>query len=190
MRDKLHQERDLEKIRKLLLKHGIDNEIVEEAIAEAPTFQDAVSRQGEAVLLFLESPAKYTAKLCKRCKEPFGTNYRYVAYCTDTCRAHAISEQTGVKWDWLKSEAERWGFKEPPLVIPPEAFKKLQQYIDVLQSRNLIETEPTLPTLQSKAQSEVAIRKILETSPTNLLPQPAQLMPSYIPEGMDEFFEF
>ena len=174
-----------------MLKHGIDNEVIEEAIAESPTFQDAVSRQGEAVLLFLESPAKYTAKLCKRCGEPFGTNYRYVAYCTDQCRAHAISEQTGVKWDWMKPELERWGFKEPPLVIPPKAFKNLQAYISVLQSRNLMQTQsPSLPTQSEKALAEKEIRKILDTFPTNPQPQPALQDSPYIPEGMDEFFVF
>ena len=189
MREKLKQERNLEKIKALLLKHGIEHEIIEEAIAEAPTFQDAISRQGEAVLLFLEEPAKFTAKLCKRCGEPFSTNYRYVAYCTDICRAKEISSQTGVSWDWMKSENERWGFKEPPLVIPPQAFKKLQKYVAVLQSRSLVETEPTQPQpILPDPLSEAELHKILDNSPTNPLPQPAQLEPAYTLSKTDDFF--
>lgn len=190
MREKIKQERDLEKIKKLLLKHGIDNEVIEEAIAEAPTFQDAISRQGEAVLMFLETPAKFTAKLCKRCGEPFSTNYRYVAYCTDQCRAKAISSQTGVAWDWLKPELERWGFKEPPLIIPPEAFKNLQKYLNVLQSQNLTEIESQPPTILPDPLSEVEIRKILDNAPANLHSEPALKEFSYTPAEKDDFFGF
>lgn len=188
MKDRIKEERNLDKIKALLLKHGIENEVIEEAIAEAPTFQDAVSRQGEAVLLFLEAPAKFTAKLCKRCGEPFSTNYRYVAYCTDICRAKAISEQTGVKWDWLKPEDERWGFKEPPLIIPPKAFKNLQLYVAVLQSRSLLEIEPQSHEVLPDPLSESELHKILDNVPTNPHPQPVLEEPVYTPLRTDDFF--
>jgi hypothetical protein len=183
MRAKLKAERDLQKIMDLLNRAGVKEEVIESALDESPTIYDAISRQGEAVLLFLESPAKFTAKLCKRCKEPFSTNYRYVAYCGDPCRAKAISEQTGVKWDWHKSEEERWGFKEPPLIIPPLAYQNLQLYLGALQIQ--IEIQPQqLPDRQEE------FHESLDTFPANLpsLPAPSDFFGSQ--QEMDDPFDF
>ena len=147
MRQSKKAERSLAKLMEMLAETGVAAEDIQEMQDKAPTGREALSRQGEAVLLFLESPAKYTAKLCKRCGEPFGTNYRSVAYCTDTCRAKAMSEQLGVKWNHWKTEEERWG-GEPPLVIPPAALKKIQQYVqffaDILPIQTAKENLPQL----------------------------------------------
>ena len=185
MRAKLKAERDLQKIKELLSKAGIEEDVIEAAIDESPTIRDAISRQGEAVLLFLESPAKFTAKICKRCKEPFSTNYRYVAYCSDNCRAKSISEQTGVKWDWHKSEEERWGFKEPPLVIPPQAFQKLQQCLEILQ--NLPQTQNEIPLTHSL---ESYIQQTSDTFQASLLVQPVPSDFFGTQQEMDDPFDF
>lgn len=141
MRPTKKVQRDLDKIKSLLLKSGIDTDTIEEAIETAPTEREAISRQGEAVLLFLETPAKFTAKVCKRCGEPFGTNYRSVSYCTDSCRSKAISEQLGVKWDWLKPEEERWGGKEAPLIIPKEFMQKFVAWYDSVKAQTQSQTQ-------------------------------------------------
>lgn len=130
MRPKKKAERSIEELARRLQEFGMDSETVENIKNNVPDDRDAISRQGEAVLLWLESPAKFTMKICKRksCSEPFGTNYRSVAYCSDNCRAKEISSQIGIKWDWLKQEEERWG-GEPPLIIPPHALRMLLQYV-------------------------------------------------------------
>lgn len=129
MRASKQADRSMAKLAAMLAQHGIKQEVIEEVKEAAPTDRNAISRQGEAVLLCLESPAKFTTKICKRCGEPFGTNYRSVAYCSDGCRSKAIYEQLGVKWNWLKPEEERWG-GEPPLIIPPTALKKMKQFVE------------------------------------------------------------
>ena len=128
MRQSKKAERSMGKLMDMLAASGTTTEAIEEMKTNAPTGREALSRQGEAVLLFLESPAKYTAKLCKRCGEAFGTNYRAVAYCSDSCRAKTMYEQLGVKWNNFKTEEERWG-GEPPLIIPPEALQRIQQLV-------------------------------------------------------------
>ena len=130
----------------LMAQHGVEAKVIEEVRENVPSSREAHSRQGEAVLLFLESPAKFTAKICKRCGEAFGTNYRSVAYCSDSCRSKEISAQLGVKWDWLRaSEQDRWG-GEAPLVIPPKVLHRLQEFVqffvDIPQTQSQIEIHP------------------------------------------------
>lgn len=88
--------------------------------------------EAEAVLRCLEKPGQFEFKLCKReeCREPFGTNYRAVAYCSDHCRSKDL-QKTGIRWDPTKSPEERWG-GEPPLIIPPAAVRTLIHALSAL----------------------------------------------------------
>lgn len=150
MRSSKKADRAMKQLAEMLAKHGVSTDVIEEVKETAPTDRDAISRQGEAVLLFLESPAKFTTKFCKRpdCGEPFGTNYRAVAYCSDNCRSKHMSELIGVKWDWMRaSEEERWG-GEPPLIIPPAAYRKIRQFVSFF-----VDTLPTQTQNQSPQQS-------------------------------------
>ena len=83
----------------------------------------------EGVLASVRRPGDYTYKVCKRsvCKQPFGTNYLSVAYCSDLCRIRDFEELTGCKWNPHKSDEERWG-GEPPVIIPPHVLKTMYQY--------------------------------------------------------------
>lgn len=102
-------------------KIEITKAVVKEARANKPNpFYEA-----EAVLLFLEKPARFLQKECKRkeCGEWFGTNYRAVAYCSDNCRIKELAA-VGIEWDPSKRPEERWGGEEP-LLIPPAALKAL-----------------------------------------------------------------
>lgn len=137
MRQEKKVERSVNEIAKRLAEFGIDPIRIEKLKDSVPETSETISRQGEAVSLWLYEPHKFTTKLCKRCGEPFATNYRSVAYCSDPCRAHDISEQIGVKWNYFKSEEERWG-GEPPLVIPPRALQMLLRFV-----LWFVDTQPT-----------------------------------------------
>lgn len=102
---------------------------VKEEKASRPRASDM---DAEAVLLVLRQPAAFTYKVCKRveCKEPFGTNYHSVAYCSNRCRAKDLLD-LGVTWDPSKTEEERWA-GEPPLMIPPAAVKVLRRLLATL----------------------------------------------------------
>ena len=147
MRPNKKQARDLEKLKAMLVAAGVaTKDVVEQAADLSPTGREAISRQGDAILLFLESPAKFTTKQCQRkeCGEWFGTNYRSVGYCSDSCRGREISRQTGLKWDYRKDEFQRWG-GEPPLVIDPVSLKKLKQFVAALQQPAQSQIETSLP---------------------------------------------
>jgi hypothetical protein len=127
--------RELEKFAKLAASMGVDFKVDDNAVEaeldhrrKVPAYHEA-----EALLQALEKPATHTIKMCKRCGEPFGTNYRGVAYCSDTCRAKALA-QIGIRWDWKKSPEERWG-GEPPSVLSPQLVKLLQTFFSAHQQR-------------------------------------------------------
>ena len=167
----------------LMAQHGVEAKVIEEVRENVPSSREARSRQGEAVLLFLESPAKFTAKICKRCGEAFGTNYRSVAYCSDPCRSKEISAQLGVKWDWLRAtESERWG-GEAPLIIPPKVLRRLQEFVqffdDMPQTQSQIETHPAIQDSHDALVTQDNLLLIsqsrLDISHTNLQQLPGEL---------------
>lgn len=195
MRANKRADRSMNKLGALLAEYGVSQEVIEEVKENAPSNKEAISRQGEAVLLFLEHPAKFTAKLCRRCEEAFGTNYRAVAYCSDSCRAKDMEKALGVKWDWLKSEEERWG-GEAPLIIPPPALQKIQQLTDwfasiqytqnQIESQRRLDQEANQSQLQEQqVQGEQALSQdYSHTSPDPLLPE---LSTTYIVTGESPF---
>lgn len=209
MRASKKADRAMEQLAKMLASHGIEDKVIEDVRESAPTHRDAISRQGEAVLLFLESPAKFTTKYCKRpvCGEPFGTNYRGVAYCSDNCRSKHMSDLIGVKWDWLRAtDEERWG-GEPPLIIPPAAYRKIRQFVtffvDSLQTQSQTESPQQISKHQdhqdavhhlvaSFEASDQDYRRGLDlleedTARTNPQQSPPELTASPILEAEDPF---
>lgn len=212
MRASKKADRAMTQLAKMLADFGIEQETIEEIKETAPTDRLAISRQGEAVLLWLESPAKFTTKVCKReaCGQPFGTNYRSVAYCSDNCRARDVSNLLGIKWDWTRAtEEERWG-GEPPLIIPPAAMKNLLKYVrffaDTLptqiQTQNLPEstteyldqarqTAEQLPALEKLLQSNASV-PVPDTYRTNLQQSPPAsiLVPDRESDEQDSPFDF
>ena len=171
MRQNKKVERAFDALAEMLKTYsGVSEETISEMKEAAPTGKEAISRQGDAVLLFLENPAKYTAKLCKKCGEPFGTNYRSVGYCSDRCRAKDMYEILGIKWDYLKPLEERWG-GEPPLIIPPAALRKIQQFVEFFAGVQAIQTQRGNPP---------------ELIPDPLLPQQTQVPDEQISDVSQE----
>lgn len=117
--------------------------------------------EAEGLLLFLEKPARFAFKPCKRCNEMFGTNYRSVAYCSDNCRKRSLAE-IGIRWDPSKSPEERWS-GEPPIILPPSVVKFLRSSFEL--------PEPDQELLECEGQL-----LLWEDAPhkTSLAPQPPQ----------------
>lgn len=100
--------------------------------------------QKECVLELIRQPQSYTAKRCRRCGEHFGSSYSAVAYCSDTCRSKAFTEQTGVEWNWSgKTQIELWG-GEPPRIINPTLWRNLRELLEILshEEPEFVESEP------------------------------------------------
>lgn len=176
----------------MLAQYGTTADVIEEIKETAPTDRNAISRQGEAVLLFLESPAKFTSKQCKWCEEYFGTNYRSVAYCSDNCRSRALNDIFGMKFNWVdKSEEQRWG-GEPPLIIPPKAFALLEKYVrwfnDHAERFSLEPINLVLPNLQTQGfDTQVPARTQYPTVHTTPRQEPVELFPDDMLEEEDPF---
>lgn len=127
MKEKTKRERALKKNLELLEKLGgikLDADTVRQEVAATRV---GVSDSLEGVLVSIRRPGDYTYRLCKRCRQPFGSNYISVGYCSDICRIRDFEELTGCKWNHHKSQEERWG-GEPPLIIPPEVVKAMLAY--------------------------------------------------------------
>lgn len=118
------------------------------------------SLEAEGILLSLYSekiPVK--TKLCKNCEEPFATNYMYVAYCSDHCRARAL-EKIGIQWNPHKKPEERWGSEvyrnQIPIVIPPEALTNLQRLVKEIEAVQIqtdsLDVEPLVPRERTEIQ--------------------------------------
>ena len=147
----------------LMVSRGIQTDITvanaKEVAREVTISKPLPLNDAEAVLSFIEKPARFAFKPCKRCGEMFGTSYRAVAYCGDNCRAKHLLETTGIRWDPHKSAEERWG-GEPPQVLPPLAVAKLlqiaqqQNNLPVLD-RSEFPEEQEQPTLQYNLLVEI-----------------------------------
>jgi hypothetical protein len=148
VRQELKIARQMQKFAALAAKAGHTVELpkdIKAATAEVIAVRKTLPPlyEAEAVLLALEKPARFEYKICKReeCKEPFGTNYRAVAYCSDNCRAKELAK-IGIHWNPSKPPELRWG-GEPPLIIPPSVVKLLRSLLSQLPpNEELIEHAP------------------------------------------------
>jgi hypothetical protein len=101
----------------------------------------------EATLYFLQGGAKdFEKKNCLWCGSEFRVAtfatcrsgpYGPVAYCSTPCRKRALSA-IGIKWDPLKTPAERW--QRIPMVVSPEVLSVLHSIFADTDS----ESEPSL----------------------------------------------
>jgi hypothetical protein len=129
MRVDKKQARQLAKLAALLSNVGVtvDVEKIQEDAKLTPVTE---SDKLEATLTSIRRPGDFIYRLCKRCREPFGTNYHAVAYCSDLCRIRDFELLTGCVWRPKPAE-ERWG-GEPPLVIPPDVVRKMLRYSEII----------------------------------------------------------
>lgn len=127
--------------------------------------------EAEAVLLFLEKPARFAFKPCKRCNEMFGTNYRSVAYCSDNCRKKSLAK-IGIRWDPTKSPEERWA-GEAPVILPPPVVKFLRDAFDL----------PELTIESSGCVGQLLLWEDVQEKPNPVPQLPLQTLPIYKKEG-------
>jgi hypothetical protein len=110
---------------------------VKSSLVKTPTFFEA-----EAALLLFQKPKHMIIKKCRRCRDPFASSYRSVAYCGDVCRQKQLFELTGIRWDPHKSDEERWG-GEPPLIVPPSLLKRM---LELVAENQYVESSSTTPS--------------------------------------------
>lgn len=102
--------------------------------------QESVNREGRFLLEHLENcNVPFVRKQCGACDQFFLANYKFVAFCSDTCRAAHFYEKYGFVWSAERTENERWEFwKTPPSIVKPDTLKRLEAF-----ARAILEIEPT-----------------------------------------------
>lgn len=184
--------RNLAKLQKTLAAAGVatpEVKITKELTREARSHRPDPTYEAEAVLKFLEKPARFMQKQCgySECEKWFGTNYRAVGYCSDNHRIKALA-QMGILWDPSKRPEDRWG-GEPPLVIPPEALKVLIQ----MAQEQLVEEESDLFGPHAQANSSGIMP--LGLTPEHMNPQIAEAVvhetiEHFLPQQPTSNYEF
>lgn len=131
-------------VRDMLASVGVTPE--EAGIKEPPVGElqrlERSQFHAEAVLHFLQYPSvSRIVKRCKECGEPFATYYKSVAYCDYPCLKNGL-KRVGLLWNEAeydydsKTNVERWGNYEPPLVIPPAAIEAMRSLLNLIDSGN------------------------------------------------------
>lgn len=147
-------------VRDMLASVGMTPE--EAGIKEPPAGElqriERAQFHAEAVLHFLQYPSvARIAKRCKECGEPFATYYKSVAYCDYPCLKLALKKMgllwTETEYDYdTKTNVERWGNMEPPLVIPPAAIEAMRSLLKLVDSENpnpaIVQAEPVSPSFE------------------------------------------
>lgn len=168
MSEDIKMQRNLKKLAALMGTAAplAPEKITRETAREARATKPSPLYDAEAVLLFLQKPARFMVKPCKReeCQEPFGTNYRGVGYCSDNCRIKEL-KRFGIQWDPSKTPEERWQ-GEAPLLIPPEALKVL---IHLAQSQSLnADAESPLQEISSQETSSTPAQEQVDSQHTQI----------------------
>lgn len=134
-------------VREALAAAGIKEEEIKTEVQEPTGELQRLERaqfHAEAVLHFLQYPStSRIVKSCKECGEPFSTYYKSVAYCDYPClkaglkRVGLLWEETEYDYD-AKTNVERWGNYEPPLVIPPAAIQAMRDLLNSIDQGNQV----------------------------------------------------
>lgn len=111
-----------------------------------------ISREAEAVALFLDNPKRFIQRECKNCGGVFAVNRGSISLCTDTCRQHWLETQFGLIWDpKARSLEERWSAQTggpEPLIVPPTVLPLAQESLDRKESQ-------TVPMEEALSESEL-----------------------------------
>lgn len=96
-----------------------------------------ISREAEAVLAYASGEIKFVQRECKQCGFVFAVNRTSIAYCSDTCRQHAMLSDWKIVWDPnSRSPEERWSAQAggaEPLIVPPSALPLIQAAMEEKQ---------------------------------------------------------
>ena len=96
-----------------------------------------VSMQLEATINSLAYPERTrVSKTCKNesCGEVFYTEYRYLSYCSDSCRRSVLAKQYGIEvveeFYHGRNEIATWSGRVPAGTIPPEALSVMKYLVE------------------------------------------------------------
>lgn len=136
MATKATERRKNKKALELLVKLGLDKNPEVQGIFARESGQPSAQYSKtesvaniEGVLRSLQRPSRIgVSRICKDCGEPFVTNYEFVAYCGDLCRASALKKVGLTVWKNSFTDEEKWG-GVPPSLIPPDALKAMKAII-------------------------------------------------------------
>lgn len=141
-RRKKTQKNDIDRLSKLAATLGINIDNLLEEVPLTEIGEEAQIRyeiEAESALFYIETKgAGFQQKVCKNkdCEGLFLHTYSAVNYCSDNCRAQALSEY-GIIWNFHKrSMSQRWNAKGKgyvPKIIGVEATAALVEagYVEI-----------------------------------------------------------
>lgn len=194
-------DKDTRALMKMAAKLGalgvtVDTEQIQESIKITPITE---SDKLESVLASIRRPGDYTYRTCKRlsCQQPFGSNYRAVAYCSDFCRIRDFEATTGIEWLSNRTPEQRWG-GEPPLIIPPDVVYRMFEYAKLIlhhaEVQGWVSPEGTLlPDFLNQSATELnqhdpnpSELDLVENGQTIFLSQPSETMSLVIEQPISD----
>lgn len=135
--------------------------------------------QAEATLLALHTlPKDWYLRNCKHCREAFYTNYFFVAYCGDQCRAIEL-KKSGITWTNHFDEPAKWQGRTPPMIIPPEALRVMRYLVETATQGNLESAE------KIEQYSERSVSS-LKQKPEHIEHQIQNVTEQVLPDNIDE----
>lgn len=146
------QLKDDEELIRLLKKAGRITDEDAQVYRESIENDDDIIWGAEATLAYIKDPRGWQQKPCSECDMLFATDYKFIAYCSNTCRVKAL-EKSGLTWHPHKSFEERWG-KVIPRVVPPHALLILESAQQTSEN-----------TLVSDAPQEVLVPVLVQRIP-------------------------
>lgn len=162
-----------------------------EGLAHEENPMSTPSMQLDGILNFIEAPPKFITRQCKECGQFFGTNYRAVGYCSDTCRKKNFENHFGVPWDSSKSQVDRWG-GTPPTIISPTLWRNLEDLLRQIQkgrSEGTVQMKESEEPVQYPENLETHLPLIAHDAAEEHNPQSAQTSPQPSPSSEFSFEE-
>jgi len=101
---------------------------IERAIDDSP---EDIRVEGEWVLYSLQYPlSPRVTKTCTRCGNPFQSNYKGVACCSNQCVVAELREKFGLSWTPAnRRRKEKWEVTTPAAIIPYEALRAMKKLV-------------------------------------------------------------
>lgn len=101
---------------------------IQEAMDETP---EDLRLEGEWLLYSLKYPlSPRITKECTRCGNPFQTNYKAVACCSNRCVIEELREKFGLAWvPKNRRDKEKWEVQVPASIIPYKALRAMKKLV-------------------------------------------------------------
>lgn len=110
-----------------------------ENVDTTATKPDTDYRPADAIAVLAHWPGGFVGRKCPECGNIFAANSKIIGFCSDPCRRENWAKTMGIPWNSVSTRRVDVWDGNPPMVISPEQFKKLQELARwVIQNENAL----------------------------------------------------